>query len=228
MLETDWDGEAIRREALVFRQSKRRERVHCHARALIPGHRLSAKCEEEPPIMRKLPPPHPRGMARTAGSGRKRGTPNRKTVELRVLMGAMAGDIDYQRKLTHDFRKRRLHPSTEIKIWEYALGRPKEQLELSANVTMNEQMEAERKMLRQLDLKQLEALAAESQALMDRAFAAALAKPGIPDTIDVPAPLTVSPREAAYTKDDENGGGEAVTALLDPKVDPETGRRHDQ
>jgi Resolvase, N terminal domain len=100
-----------------------------------------------------------RGMPRTAGSGRKRGTPNRKTVELRMLMGALVGDIDYQCKLRSDFRKWRLYPSTAIRLWEYTIGKPKEQIEMSANVTMNERLAAER-VLRLLDLRQLEALAA--------------------------------------------------------------------
>jgi hypothetical protein len=129
-----------------------------------------------------------------------------------MLMEAIAGDIDYQRKLRSDFGKRRLHPSTEIRIWEYAIGKPKEQIEMSASVTMNQRLAAERDMLRQLDLKQLEALAAESQAMIDRAFAAALAKPGSADRIDVPAALTVGPREIECATSDENGIDEVAPA----------------
>jgi hypothetical protein len=145
-----------------------------------------------------------------------------------MLMGAMAGDIDYQRKLREDFRKRRLHPSTEIRIWEYTIGRPKEQIEMSVNVTMNERLAAERAMLRQLDLKQLEALAAESQAMIDRAFAAALAKPGIADSLDVPAPLSVRPIETTSSADDENASDEVAPAPTNPRVDAEPERSEDQ
>ena len=53
--------------------------------------------------MRRPPPPHPRGEPRTAGSGRKKGTPNRKTLELRQLMGALAGDVDYQERFSSAF-----------------------------------------------------------------------------------------------------------------------------
>jgi hypothetical protein len=42
--------------------------------------------------MRRPPPPHPRGTPRTVGSGRKKGTPNRKTVELRQLMTSLCDD----------------------------------------------------------------------------------------------------------------------------------------
>ena len=45
---------------------------------------------------RRPPPPHPKGAPRTPGSGRKKGTPNRKTVELRALMAALLNDVDYQ------------------------------------------------------------------------------------------------------------------------------------
>jgi hypothetical protein len=48
-----------------------------------------------------------------AGSGRKKGTLNRRTVELRALMAALLNDVDYQNRLRDDFRKRRVQPSTE-------------------------------------------------------------------------------------------------------------------
>ena len=121
--------------------------------------------------MRRPPPPHPRGTPRTPGSGRKRGTQNRKTVELRQLMGALAGDVDYQKKLRHAFVKRRLHPATEMRVWEYVAGKPKEQIEMSATLSMDARLAAERELFAQLDITQLEELAAESQALVDRAAA---------------------------------------------------------
>jgi len=125
---------------------------------------------------RKPPPPHSKGAPRTPGSGRKKGTPNRRTVELRALITALLNDVDYQHRLRDDFRKRRVHPSTEVRVWEYIVGKPKEKIEVSADVTMNEKLATERELLRQLDLWQLEALAAESQALMDKALAMAKAQ----------------------------------------------------
>jgi hypothetical protein len=38
---------------------------------------------------RKPPPPHPRGQPRTPGSGRKKGTLNRKSIQLRALMAML-------------------------------------------------------------------------------------------------------------------------------------------
>ena len=55
---------------------------------------------------------------RTPGSGRKKGTPNRKTVEMRALMAALVDDVDYQHRLREDFRKRRVHSTTEARVWE--------------------------------------------------------------------------------------------------------------
>ena len=125
---------------------------------------------------RTPPPPHPKGAPRTTGSGRKRGTPNRKTIALRALMASLLEDVDYQHRLREDFRKRRVHPSIEALAWAYHLGKPKQQIEMSANVTMNERLAAEREQLRHLGLPELEKLLAESQALIDRALADAEAK----------------------------------------------------
>jgi hypothetical protein len=125
---------------------------------------------------RKPPPPHQKGIPRTPGSGRKRGTPNKRTVALRELMAALSGDVFYQQKLQDDFRKRRVHPSVEVRVWEYAIGRPKEHIELSAEVSMKQRLDAERERLRWLDVGQLQALLAESEALFERAIAQANAQ----------------------------------------------------
>jgi hypothetical protein len=126
--------------------------------------------------MPRIPPPHPKGAPKTPGSGRKKGTPNKKTIALRELMAALSGDVYYQEKLLKDFRTRRVHPSVEVRVWEYALGKPMDRVAVSANVTMDERLDAEAERLRWLDLPTLERLAAETQALMDRAFAASEAK----------------------------------------------------
>lgn len=182
------DLSAADRPATLVLQSVRRPRPsHRH-------HGFLSECGKEPPIVpRKPPPPHPKGAPRTAGSGRQKGTPNQKTVELRELMAAAAGDLCYQKKFRDAFVRRRLHPSTEIKVWEYAIGRPKEQIEMTANVTMNERLAAEREVLSKLSLPQLEELATASQALVDRAFAMARGKcvklvaatPQVPAATDV-------------------------------------------
>jgi hypothetical protein len=120
---------------------------------------------------RKPPPPHPRGAPRTPGSGRRRGTPNRKTVEMRALMIGLVHDVDYQCRLRQDFRRRRIHPTIEALVWAHTVGKPTERVQLSADLTMNQKLDQERELFSKLDVQQLEELAAESQALVDKAMA---------------------------------------------------------
>ena len=133
--------------------------------------------------MRKPPPPHPRGTPRTPGSGRRRGTPNRKTVELRALMGVLAGDVEYQHRLREDFRRRRVHPTVETLVWSHVIGKPTERVQLSADVTMNQKLEEERELFSRLSIQQMEEIAAESQALVDRVMAMAKANAQGPDVV---------------------------------------------
>ena len=133
--------------------------------------------------MRRPPPPHPRGTPRTPGSGRKRGTPNRKTVELRALMGVLAGDVDYQHRLREDFRRRRVHPTVETLVWSHVIGKPTERVQLSADVTMNQKLEEERELFSRLSIQQMEEIAAESQALVDKVLAMAKANALTPDVV---------------------------------------------
>jgi hypothetical protein len=95
-------------------------------------------------------------------------------------MAALSGDVYYQEKLRHDFTRRRVHPSVEVRVWEYALGKPTNHVELTANVTTNERLAAEREQLRHLDVRDLEKLVAESEALIERALAAARSRSGQP------------------------------------------------
>jgi hypothetical protein len=121
----------------------------------------------------KTPPPCPKGT-RHAGSGRKPGTPNRVNVAARALVAQMVGDPFYQHQLRRDFRKRKVHPTIEALVWAYHLGKPATVLELTGNLELSQRFEDERQKLRSLGLAELEALAAESQALVDRAFERAM------------------------------------------------------
>lgn len=121
---------------------------------------------------KNLPPPAPKGT-RTPGSGRKPGTPNKISVAFRVLVQQMVEDPVYQHRLRADFKARRVHPTVESVIWAYHVGKPKQELELSGGLELTQRYESEREKLRGLGLSELEALAAESQALIDRAFDAA-------------------------------------------------------
>src|SRR5687768_7272752 len=88
--------------------------------------------------MRKPPPPHQRGEPRTDGSGRKKGTPNRRTVQMKELMTSLCHDVDYQYRLRADFRRRRVHPAIESLVWAHTVGKPTERVRVSADVTMSQ------------------------------------------------------------------------------------------
>ena len=123
-----------------------------------------------------MPPPanlqNPPKGTRTPGSGRKKGTPNRITVEAKVLVAQLVNDPAYQHRLRHDFRLRRIHPTVETLVWQYHLGRPTQPIAMSGSLGLdvNARLEEERRVFASLDLADLEQLAAESQALVDRAF----------------------------------------------------------
>jgi hypothetical protein len=117
------------------------------------------------------------GEPRKPGSGRKKGTKNRVVVAARELCGELIHDANYQYKLRRDFAVRRIHPAIEALVWAYAIGKPKESLELSGQLDISQRLTAERDLLRNtLDAAELEALAAESQATLDRAIEAAKAR----------------------------------------------------
>jgi hypothetical protein len=122
---------------------------------------------------RRLPTPHPKGVPRTPDPAGRRACQTGQAVEPRELMAALVDDLEYQSRLREDFRKRRVYPSTEGLVWAYVVGKPVNKVEMSASVSMGEKLAAERELLRQLTLPELESLAAESQALMDRALAMA-------------------------------------------------------
>ena len=90
---------------------------------------------------------------------------------MRELMTSLCHDVDYQYRLRADFRRRRVHPAIESLVWAHTVGKPAERVQLSADVTMSQKLDQERELFRKLSLDQLEQLAAESQALVDKAMA---------------------------------------------------------
>ena len=118
---------------------------------------------------RKPPPRWPKG-SRPPNSGRVKGTPNRRSVAVRELVSQLMNDANYQFKLRQDFAKRKVHPSVEAMIWQFHLGRPKQTLDVTAMVDVNARLAEEMRVFATLDVADLEQLAAESQALVDRAL----------------------------------------------------------
>jgi len=75
-------------------------------------------------------------------------------------------------KLRRDFVARKVHPAIESLVWSYHLGKPSQPLEVTGSMALDvhARLEEERRVFAQLDIRDLEQLAAESQALVDRAF----------------------------------------------------------
>lgn len=133
---------------------------------------------------------NPNNLRRAPGPGRKKGVPNRISVEARQLASQLVTDVNYQSKLRADFRKRRVHPTIESLIWQYHLGRPLQSVAVSGSMALDvsTRLDDERMAFAALDLADLELLAAESQQLVNRAFQlAGIAQPGIGTPQDVVA-----------------------------------------
>lgn len=122
------------------------------------------------PVPRTVPAPQPKGH-RVPGSGRKKGTPNRVSVEAKLLCEQLVNDPHYQWRLREDFRLRRVHPTIEAMVWAYFRGKPLQPVAVSGQVGVAHRFEREREQLAGLGLSQLEALEAQSRALLDAAFA---------------------------------------------------------
>ena len=129
-------------------------------------------------------------------------------------------DAAYQRKLRDDFRRRKVHPTIEALIWTYHLGKPTHSIAVSGSMAFDVQarLDEERRVFASLDIHDLEQLAAESQALVDKAFAMvrANASPmmigvspspyvGVVDVI----PAELIAKSTAHTVPDQSGAGGA-------------------
>jgi hypothetical protein len=122
-------------------------------------------------------PRTPKGF-RHPGSGRPKGMPNPVSVEARELVRQMVNDAQYQARLRRDFALRKLHPTIESLVWAYAIGKPRQDIQVTGNIDVSARLEHERRILLQLDVAELEQLAMESQQLIDRAEALATARNG--------------------------------------------------
>jgi hypothetical protein len=78
-----------------------------------------------------------------------------------------------QTKLHDDFRRRRVHPTIEALIWTYHLGKPTQSIAMYGRMALDvrARLDEECQVFASLDIHDLEQLAAESQALVDKAFA---------------------------------------------------------
>ena len=112
----------------------------------------------------------PRGSPKVPGSGRRRGTRNRRTVAAAALASELMNDVGYQYRFRRDFTRRRVHPSIETLIWHYVAGKPEESIQVAGSTEFSERLAADRELFGQLSIEQLEVLAEESQRLVDKAM----------------------------------------------------------
>ncbi len=65
-------------------------------------------------------------------AGRKKGVPNKATLEVRELARALTtGNDDYMKKLRTKLKNGSCSPTVETMLWHYAWGRPVERVELA-------------------------------------------------------------------------------------------------
>jgi hypothetical protein len=120
-------------------------------------------------------------------------------------MHALAHDRAYQDQLRRDFCRRKIHPTTEVAIWNRVLGPPTQAITVSADLTLDARLREERELFAQLSLPDLEALATKSQTLVDEARALVEAQRVKTSRATLPsAPLTPN---GSSQQSDERGPG---------------------
>ena len=66
--------------------------------------------------------------------GRAKGTPNKSTLAGREFAQRLVNDPDYLASVEARAKAGKLQPGIEQMIWYYAIGKPRESLELSGNI----------------------------------------------------------------------------------------------
>jgi hypothetical protein len=74
--------------------------------------------------------------------GRAKGTKNRLTKITKLNCLEMIEDPIYRRELLLALRKRKLRPAIEVMIWNYAIGKPKEMVEHSGTLSLQQELSA--------------------------------------------------------------------------------------
>lgn len=69
---------------------------------------------------------------RRGGPGRPPGSPNKATKEVRIFCQRLVTDPDYRVALERRWREGSLPPALESMIWNYAVGRPPQSLDVTS------------------------------------------------------------------------------------------------
>ena len=80
---------------------------------------------------RKATVGRPKGAPKTGG--RKQGTPNKVTVEVRQAAAEIVDNPQYRKNLLDRALKNELAPAIEAMLWAYAKGKPKEQVDVQVD-----------------------------------------------------------------------------------------------
>jgi hypothetical protein len=116
-------------------------------------------------MTRKMPPGRKKGSKKTGG--RQKGTPNKVTREAREIANALVDDPRYIRKLSRDFRTRKVNPVIESMLWYYAKGKPREGLDVTNKVDMPGLTARMEKAAKQMSMQELEELRDATAKFLD-------------------------------------------------------------
>lgn len=83
----------------------------------------------------KYPSSRTHGLKRGGSPGRPKGTPNKATAEAKEAAARIVDDPVYQRNLLTRARAGNLAPAVEMMLWQYARGRPADQVPPKQEVT---------------------------------------------------------------------------------------------
>jgi hypothetical protein len=88
-------------------------------------------------MARKPPPPPRRKKGTPKSGGRKKGTPNKATVEAKAACAEIVDNPRYRKKLLAKACKGTLPPAVETMLWHYAKGKPKETVALEGDLDVS-------------------------------------------------------------------------------------------
>lgn len=87
---------------------------------------------------RSAPPIRPKGLPKTGG--RKKGTPNKATVEGREFARSIVDDAAYRERLRARMLSGEANPAIEQLVWHYAYGKPTESLDVNVKFSLAEKL----------------------------------------------------------------------------------------
>ena len=113
----------------------------------------------------KILPGRKKGSQKTGG--RQKGTPNKVTREARDIANGLIDDPRYIRKLSRDFRTRKVNPAIESMVWYYGKGKPPEGLDVTNKVDMPGLTARMEKAAKRMSMQELEELRDATAKVLD-------------------------------------------------------------